>query len=1374
MPDFETLTLRVKGEASGAERMFSKLGASAKRWSSGMASENDKVSKSFGSTADSVEEVTVNMTDFQRVGAATVASLPTLIAGVGGIVPVATAAAQGVAGLGTAVGAGAAGFALFGGAAMAAAKGGLSVYMAAVSSTVTASREAYLAQNKQVEKQLEQYRATKLNTDASNKFNEAVTGLTKTQIDLQAAVGERVFPAFTRWIGYLQENAPQMRKPFLGMISDVTMLADSFVEAQMHGEKFQNILLIMMQVRTITASATVALVNMASAGLKIAPMILAPASRLTDEITALTTKFYDFTHSAEGMNAISRVLQYMENQMYKLGSVAGGLIQVLINVGTAMGWAKVGSDMLTGLDNGVQKLEKMTEAGSSGAKALSQIGEQSGPILKAMGGLLGTIASEAGKLVRNLMGAKDAATGMNPIIPVLDAIAKSIAPVRRLIQNTFIDLAPALAKLIPELARLAESFAGSSKAQVAFLNTVARMLNIFNNLPDPVKNVIVELVAWNMIMKSTAGVGIAGMIKSIIGMVFQLRLYRAVQAASNKETAASGTIAMLAAAKQKAAAAAMVIWTGAVKAAVVAGRVLRVVMFTMLGPWGLLIAAIVLGAVLIYKNWDKIKKWAGQLWNFIKMVWGKIRDAIVAEVKQSAKQAVANFMFLKNGVIGIFNAVRNFVVGIVKSIGKGIVGGFDGARDGAIKAVTSLGNGARKLFDNIRDGISDRITKTRKNVVDTVDSMRKGAADRIDALKKGAHDKFDDIRKGVSDRVDTMRKNVVEFVDNMREGASNKIEDLKQGAHARFDEIRKGVTDRVDSMRKGVVDLVDKMREGVAALFEKMKKGGQAFGEGFKKIVVNAIEGAVNMMRKWLGAAALGLSSLLDKLGVGPAEELRDVGENLQEPLKFARGGIAMGDKPYMAGEQGEKEAIVNLDRRTPESARAARHVARRYPEAFGADTGHSASGHKAAVRKAKRGGKAGGGDAYGPTMSTSVLIPEMQEIAKKVKAKFSVSANTYSNHPPGYKQPFYRERSVDFWGPGGRGDAIGSYWPQVADYAKSLAGNAVNWILNPGNDAAHAGADAHVHMTAFAGVGQGKGTSGSSGGIDVLGMFSKFANSLAAFPSGGIMDLFSGLGTNVLGWMKDAVWEWAKDMAMSILPGGSSPKGLTIGEALSQSGWPDNQLIKGSSTIWHESRGNAKAQNPSGARGLMQIMPGTARGVGASYDKLYDPLYNTATGLKVFNQAGGWGPWVGAGMGGDYRNKPVTGYATGGVVPGRKGSEALIMAHAGERVLPERIARAFDHLAERIDRLDQRTHRNRSTDLAQGRADRDRERELLRRIERKLERQLEKMATKDELKDAFVTASAAFNLSPGGRDIVNGHVAGQIKRAKELAGKYT
>ena len=84
---------------------------------------------------------------------------------------------------------------------------------------------------------------------------------------------------------------------------------------------------------------------------------------------------------------------------------------------------------------------------------------------------------------------------------------------------------------------------------------------------------------------------------------------------------------------------------------------LRAAGAALLGPWGIVVAAIALGAYLIYKNWDRIGPFFMNLWNGIKDVFSSAVGAIspVIERLQGAWSTLATSF--QDGV-GIFGVIR--------------------------------------------------------------------------------------------------------------------------------------------------------------------------------------------------------------------------------------------------------------------------------------------------------------------------------------------------------------------------------------------------------------------------------------------------------------------------------------------------------------------------------------------------------------------------------------------------------------------------------------------------------------------------------------------------------------------------------------------
>ena len=92
--------------------------------------------------------------------------------------------------------------------------------------------------------------------------------------------------------------------------------------------------------------------------------------------------------------------------------------------------------------------------------------------------------------------------------------------------------------------------------------------------------------------------------------------------------------------------------------------------------------------------------------------------------------------------------------------------------------------------------------------------------------------------------------------------------------------------------------------------------------------------------------------------------------------------------------------------------------------------------------------------------------------------------------------------------------------------------------------------------------------------------------------------------------------------------PGGSS-SGVRWLPLARHVGWPAGALQTLAYVITRESSGRQYAHNPSGASGLLQLMPGWFTGAwGIPAGNPYDPEYNLRSGLLIW-QRGGWSPWA-------------------------------------------------------------------------------------------------------------------------------------------------
>lgn len=107
----------------------------------------------------------------------------------------------------------------------------------------------------------------------------------------------------------------------------------------------------------------------------------------------------------------------------------------------------------------------------------------------------------------------------------------------------------------------------------------------------------------------------------------------------------------------------------------------------LLNPWALLIAAIVAGAYLIYRNWDKIKAKAFELWEGIKAAFAPIKE-FFAGLWEGVKSGFKSFInFIIRGVNGLTAPFRSIAKGL------SVVPGFGWAKGFAIPEIPTFAKG---------------------------------------------------------------------------------------------------------------------------------------------------------------------------------------------------------------------------------------------------------------------------------------------------------------------------------------------------------------------------------------------------------------------------------------------------------------------------------------------------------------------------------------------------------------------------------------------------------------------------------------------------------------------------------------------------------
>lgn len=412
-------------------------------------------------------------------------------------------------------------------------------------------------------------------------------------------------------------------------------------------------------------------------------------SELGDTATALNLLAKDSAATAQSpffTSKMTSVLDQSGEMFYALRNAGGDALTVIAALADA-GMELVGS-MVNATASGLSSAAAWVKSAEGAAtlsrwvdqarETLSQLGDIGGNLLSGLAGVFGASAESGTRLLDTLVRLTDqfatwanSAEGQQQLAMWFGVIA---------------DVAQRVSTIMPMV-----------------LGVVAQLASVFNSLPAPLQSAVTSILAWSVVLGPVAGkvrtltkaaqkVGPVVLKVGKIGLKvggFFLKM---------------GARALIGGAR------------------VAAGLVLA------MGPVGWVIAAVVGLVALIIWQWDRVKKWTGQAWDWvwgkIKWVWGVITDWIGRQVARVLS------------IIGWFEKLP------------GRVGAwFQGVKDAAVRKAAALVAWMVGLPDRIMDALGD----LGSLLIDAGKNLIRGLIDGIDAAVDWLKDKLSSVTALIPD-----------------------------------------------------------------------------------------------------------------------------------------------------------------------------------------------------------------------------------------------------------------------------------------------------------------------------------------------------------------------------------------------------------------------------------------------------------------------------------------------------------------------------------------------------------------------------------------------------------------------------------------------
>ena len=145
---------------------------------------------------------------------------------------------------------------------------------------------------------------------------------------------------------------------------------------------------------------------------------------------------------------------------------------------------------------------------------------------------------------------------------------------------------------------------------------------------------------------------------------------------------------------------------------------------TAIGQGGIFIAAVtacIAIGVLLYKNWDKIKEVAGEVWDWIKNKTSTFVNAISSSLKNLASKIVTIWDNVKSSAYQKWTAIWSTVGNLVEKIKDGIVKKFTAAKDKVVDIFGSIKASITNVLNKVI-GIVNRAIGTVNSAIGGIES----------------------------------------------------------------------------------------------------------------------------------------------------------------------------------------------------------------------------------------------------------------------------------------------------------------------------------------------------------------------------------------------------------------------------------------------------------------------------------------------------------------------------------------------------------------------------------------------------------------------------------------------------------------------------
>ena len=204
----------------------------------------------------------------------------------------------------------------------------------------------------------------------------------------------------------------------------------------------------------------------------------------------------------------------------------------------------------------------------------------------------------------------------------------------------------------------------------------------------------------------------------------------------------------------------------------------RLSMTLLASPWFWVVAAIaavIAIGVLLYQNWDEVKKYAQELWDKVKDAWN----------------------------------------GMTKAIGD--------AHDQMIDAVKKWWNETKQKWNETVNNAKEKAQEMKDKVIEKYEELKQEAIRKLQDILNDNAKKWTDMVNGVKNKAQEMKQGAIDKYEQMKTDAENKLRQMVSDARQKWDDLVQSAKDKASSMGDAAKDMMKWFKDGLTQGFDDAK-----------------------------------------------------------------------------------------------------------------------------------------------------------------------------------------------------------------------------------------------------------------------------------------------------------------------------------------------------------------------------------------------------------------------------------------------------------------------------------------------------------------------------------------------------------------------